>query len=110
MNKLIIALSCVAALAIWSSQGLSAETAEQGADRASYEAALAAAEAVRKEAAELRYEWNTIAPLIEKSQSAAAEGDFTKAIELANEARKHGELAVAQAKYESDHWQESVVR
>lgn len=106
MKNFIIALGCVAVLVAWSGRGALAETA----DKAAYEAALAAAEAARKEAADLRYEWNTIAPLIEKAQAAAGEGDFAKAISLANEARKHGELAVAQSAYESEHWQESVVK
>lgn len=110
MNKLIIALSCVAVLAAWSGKQAIAETAGQDADRARYEAALASAEATRQQAAELRYEWNTIAPLIEKSQSAAAKGDFARATELADEARRHGEIAIAQAKHESEHWRESVVR
>ncbi len=39
----------------------------RAADEASYTAACAAAEEARKMAAELHYEWNTVAPLIAKA-------------------------------------------
>jgi hypothetical protein len=74
------------------------------ADEAGYKAACEAAEAARKAAAEARYEWNTTAKLIKKAGEAAAGGDFDKAVKLCSEAQKQGELALAQAKRESEDW------
>jgi hypothetical protein len=76
----------------------------QAADEAAYKAACNAAEASRKAAAEARYEWNTTAKLIKKASEAAAGGDFAKAVKLCGEAQKQGELALAQAKRESEDW------
>jgi hypothetical protein len=76
----------------------------QAADEAAYKAACDAAEASRKAAAEARYEWNTTAKLIKKAGEAAANGDFGKAVKLCGEAQKQGELALAQAKRESEDW------
>ena len=76
-------------------------TPAQAADEAAYKAACEAAEASRQAAAEARYEWNTTAKLIKKAGESAAGGDFDK---LCGEAQKQGELAVAQAKRESEDW------
>lgn len=76
----------------------------QAADEAGYKAACGAAEAARKAAAEARYEWNTTAKLINKAGEAAAGGDYAKAVKICGEAQKQGELALAQAKRESEDW------
>ncbi len=83
--------------------GLAAVPA-QAADEAAYKAACEAAESARQAAAEARYEWNTTAKLIKKAGESAAGGDFDKAIKLCGEAQKQGELALAQAKRESEDW------
>jgi hypothetical protein len=80
------------------------------ADNAGFEAAYNAAEAARKKAAEVEYEWNTTAPLLQKAQDAAAAGDFDKAIKLADEAKKQGDLAYAQSQNEANHWRDSEIR
>ncbi len=79
-------------------------------DNAGFEAAYNAAEAARKKAADVEYEWNTTAPLLQKAQDAAAAGDYDKAITLAGEAKKQGELAYAQSRYEAKHWRDSEIR
>lgn len=89
--------------------GLSWGTA-MAADGKAYEAACAAAEEARKASAELKYEWNTIAPLIDKAKGAAEDGEFDKATELCEEARLHSEEAIAQAKQQADVWKAAVVR
>jgi hypothetical protein len=81
-----------------------------GRDQAAYDAACKAAESARQSAAEMRYEWNTIKPLIEKAGVAAQAGDYERAVKLCDEARKHGEEAIAQAKHESEAWKLSAVR
>ena len=82
----------------------------QAADEAGYKAACEAAEAARKAAAEARYEWNTTAPLIKKAVEAAAGGDYDKATKFCNEARLHGELALAQSRREAEDWKAQVVK
>ncbi len=82
----------------------------QAADEAAYKAACDAAGEARKMAAELKYEWTTLAPLIEKAGEAAATGDFAKAVSLCNEAKAQGEAAVAQAKQQADAWRSAVVK
>lgn len=80
------------------------------ADEKAYVSACAAAEEARKISAELRYEWNTIAPLMKKADEAAAAGDFGKAVKLCDEARLQSEAAIAQAKKQADVWKAAVVR
>ncbi len=79
-------------------------------DAKAYEAACAAAEEARKASAELKYEWNTIAPLIDKAKAAAEEGEFDKAAKLCEEARLHGEAAIEQAKTQAEFWKVAVVK
>jgi hypothetical protein len=74
------------------------------------EAAIAAAEAARKAAADLHYEWNTTAPLIEEAKVAMTAGDFDKAVALAKKAKYQGDAAVAQARHESEAWKGAVIR
>ncbi len=89
--------------------GLSWGTSMAG-DAKAYEAACAAAEEARKASAELKYEWNTIAPLIDKAKGAAEEGEFDKAAKLCEEARLQSEAAIEQAKTQAERWKAAVVR
>jgi hypothetical protein len=82
----------------------------QAADDAAYKAACDAAEEARKMSAELKYEWNTVAPLIEKAGEAAAAGDFAKAVSLCDLAKAEGEASIAQAKQQADAWRSAVIK
>lgn len=82
----------------------------QAADEAAYAKACAAAEEARKMSAELKYEWNTVGPMIAKANDAAKAGDFAKAAKMCDEARKQGEASVAQAKKQADAWRAAVVK
>jgi hypothetical protein len=82
----------------------------QAADQAAYKAACNAAEEARKMSAELKYEWNTLQPLIDKANEAAKAGDFAKAVSLCNEAKLQGEAAVFQARQQADEWRSAVVK
>lgn len=84
--------------------------ASMAADEKAYQSACAAAEEARKISAELRYEWNTIAPLMQKADEAAAAGDYDKAVNLCDEARLHSEAAIAQARKQADVWKAAVLR
>lgn len=82
----------------------------QAADEAAYTKACAAAEEARKMSAELKYEWNTVAPMIAKANDAAKAGDFAKAVKMCDEARKQSEASVAQARKQADTWRAAVVK
>ena len=84
--------------------------AVQAADEAAFTKACAAADEARKMSAELKYEWNTVEPLIAKANDAAKAGDFAKAVKLCDEARKQSEASVAQARKQADTWRAAVVK
>ncbi len=66
-------------------------------DTASANQAIAAAEAARKKAASVGGEWRDTGKLIKKAKAAAEKGDDAKAVKLATQARKQGELGYQQA-------------
>jgi hypothetical protein len=82
----------------------------QASDEAAYNKSCEAAEEARKMSAELKYEWNTVAPLIAKAGEAAKSGDFAKAAALCDEARKQAEASVAQSRKQADAWRAAVVK
>ena len=79
-------------------------------DQSSYNAAYEAAEAARKEAASLKYEWRDTAKMLKQAEEAAAKGDYATAQKLADKARKQSENAIAQAKEQEQAWQAAVVK
>ncbi len=68
---------------------------------ASAEQAIAAAEAARKAAAEVGYEWRDTAKMIKDAKKLASEGKTDEAAKLAKKAQMQGEDAIAQ--YQSEH-------
>lgn len=60
-------------------------------------AAIAAAEATNKKAAKAEFEWRDTGKIIKQAKAAAKDGDFDKAVKLANKAKKQAELALQQA-------------
>lgn len=99
MKKILIASTLLALCA-----GVNAATQDD------FQKAYDAAEAARMQAAAVEYEWNTIAPLMSKAKETADAGNFEEAIELANEAQKHGELAYKQSQIEAANWRNSVIK
>jgi hypothetical protein len=69
--------------------------AETSAAKAASEA-ISSADAARKAAGEVGYEWRDTAKLIKQAKAAAAEKNYPLAVELANTAKKEGEDALAQ--------------
>lgn len=72
-------------------------SAQAAADAEAFTEALAAAKAAEKGAAEVNSEWRDTGKLIKKAEAAAKAGDYGKAIDLANEARRQGYLGHKQA-------------
>ncbi len=80
------------------------------ADEKSFNASYEAAEAARKQAASMNYEWRDTGKMLKKAKEAAGKGDFNTAEKLANKAKMQGEMAQAQAKEQEQLWQSAVVK
>jgi len=71
-------------------------------DRAAYDQVLAKAKDAQQQAATVGGEWRDVGKMIKESESAAAKGDYPKAVELASEALAQSELGRDQAIAERD--------
>ena len=80
------------------------------ADMKAFEAAYEAADAERKKAAEVKYEWRDTKKLLKRAKKLADKGEFDKAIKLADKARSQGMLAQEQAVLQAEAWKAAVVR
>jgi hypothetical protein len=80
------------------------------ADEQSFNASYEAADAARKKAASMNYEWRDTGKMLKKAKEAAAKGDYETAEKLANKAKMQGEMAAAQAKEQEQLWQSAVVK
>ena len=78
-------------------------------DEATFVAAYTAAVAARKAAAEVGYEWRDMKKLLRQARKLAKKGEFEEAVELANRARRQGELGVMQAEEQEAVWRAAVV-
>jgi hypothetical protein len=76
---------------------------------ASWAEAHAAAMAAIEIAAAKRHAWSTSDSLLQEAARAAGEGDESRAISLADEARIHAELAAIQADREAAAWHDNVI-
>lgn len=78
------------------------------ASKADAAKAIAEANAANDAAKKLGFEWRDVRwkkakkPLLKQAEDAMKKGDYNKAVKLANEAKKHGELAQQQAKAEAN--------
>jgi cell division septum initiation protein DivIVA len=82
--------------------------ASASADEVQAAACKAAADA-RQQAADLRYEWTTIGPLLKAAEVAQDAGDFSKALALCAEAHRQAEQAIDQAHREAKNWRDAIV-
>lgn len=80
------------------------------ADAQSFESAYAQAEAARKRAAEVGFEWRDTKKLLWYAKQYAKRGDYDKAEALALRAKRQGELGVQQAKIQEQAWKDAVLR
>jgi hypothetical protein len=80
------------------------------ADEKSFNATYEAADAARKQAASMNYEWRDTGKMLKKAKKAAGKGDYETAEKLARKAEMQGKMAVAQAKEQEQGWQAAVVK
>jgi len=74
--------------------------AEPSAEQTAAQEAIAAAKASLKKAASVGGEWRDSKKVLKKAQAAYDKGDYAKAIKLANQAKRQGELGYKQAQEE----------
>lgn len=79
-------------------------------DVETFNAAYTAADAARKAAGKLGYEWKETRDILKEAYALAEAGNLTEAVALANVARMQGEAAQAQAKEQEARWRSFVVR
>ena len=79
-------------------------------DEATFKAAYEAAVAARKAAVEVGFEWRDTRKMLRQARKLAKKGDYAKAVKLANQARRQGELGVVQAKEQETAWRAAVLK
>ena len=79
-------------------------------DAATFKAAYKAGNAARKAAAKVGFEWRDTRRLLRRARRLAKKGKYEEAIELANQAKRQGELALLQAKEQETAWREMVLK
>ena len=77
-------------------------------DAAEVEALIAKAEAARRQAAELEYEWRFTGKRIKEAKAALESGDLETAREKAERALFEGERAIEQAAISAATWEAAV--
>ncbi len=75
----------------------------------SYAEARSAAMTAIEIAADKGHAWTTSDSLLQEAANAAEQGDDSRAISLADEARIHAELAAIQADTEATAWHDNVI-
>jgi len=75
---------------------------QPASDQAAAEQAIADAKSANAQAQKMGVEWRDTGDMIKEAEAAYAAGDYTKALELANAAKRQAENAMAQAKSEAD--------
>jgi len=73
-----------------------------------FTAAWDAADAARKDAAAVGYDWRDTGKMLGKAKSAADEGDMENAMKMVAQAQEQSEDAMAQQKREAELWQARV--
>jgi chitodextrinase len=104
MNKqVLISL----ALALGMAASASAAFAASADD---YKAAYAKAQAVEKQAVQMKTSWTTTVNALKEAKQAGDAGKFDEAVELAGQAEALANASIAQAKEQQEHWREAVIQ
>ena len=79
-------------------------------DEATFKAAFDAALVARRAAAEAGFEWRDTRKMLRQARNLARKGEYAKAVELANRARRQGELGQIQAEEQEAAWRAAVLK
>ena len=84
--------------------------APAGGDAETFKAAYEAGEAARKAAAAVGFEWRDTKKMLRRAKKLAGKGEYEKAIDLANKAKRQGDLGVKQAEEQETAWRAAVLK
>ena len=103
-----VAVSLAAAALVAGAWGWSphAWASDEATSKAAYEAAAAARKAVRKAG----FEWRDTRKMLRQARKLAKKGEYAKAVELANRAKRQSELGLIQAKEQESAWEAAVLK
>ena len=79
-------------------------------DEAAFKSAYEAATAARKAARKAGFEWRDTKKMLRQARKLAKKGEYAKAVELANRARRHSGLGLIQAEEQESAWREAVLK
>lgn len=79
-------------------------------DEAAFVAAYNAAAKARKAVRKAGFEWRDLRMLLRESKKLGKKGEYAKAIELANRAKRQAELGLIQAKEQESGWEAAVLK
>ena len=103
-------LAAVAAAVFMAGASCAATRASEADDAETFKAAYEAGQAARKAAAAVGFEWRDTKRMLRRAKKLAEKGEYEKAIELANKAKRQGEHGVAQAREQETAWKEAVLK
>lgn len=101
-----LAVATALALGAWGFAPPQASASDAAAFKAAYEAAAT----TRKAAANAGFEWRDMKKMLRQARKLAKQGEFEKAIELADRVRRQGELGLIQAKEQESAWRAAVLK
>ena len=79
-------------------------------DEAAFVAAYNAAAKARKAVRKAGFEWRDLGKLLRESKKLGKNGEYEKAIELANRAKRQAELGLIQAAEQESAWEAAVLK
>ena len=80
------------------------------ADEAAFVAAYNAAAKARKAVRKTGFEWRDLRTMLRQSKKLGKKGEYEKAIELANRAKRQAELGMIQAGEQESAWEAAVLK
>ena len=103
-----IAVSVAAAVLAVGAEGFAPHA--RASDEATFTAAYNAAAAARKAVRKAGFEWRDVRTMLRESKKLAKKGEYEKAVELANRARRQSELGLIQAGEQEPAWEAAVLK
>ena len=79
-------------------------------DEAAFVAAYNAAAKARKAVRKAGFEWRDLRTMLRESKKLGKKGEYEKAIELANRAKRQAELGLIQAEEQESAWEADVLK
>ena len=79
-------------------------------DAAAFKAAYEAGAAARKAARKAGFEWRDTKKMLRQAKKLAKKGEYARALELANRARRQAELGLVQAEEQNSAWRGAVLK